>query len=225
MLLAGDAAHIFPPAMGQGMNTGIQDAHNLAWKLAHAVRGGDLERLLASYDVERRDAVGRVSRYVNRFARMGVQAPRFVREGMIQLMRLGQALPRSRRRSLRNMAMIDRGYGASPLLSPTERSSGRRLPNPALRSSGGPEVRLYDLLPNRPVLLDIAHERRFSADPPVKDTLRIGPGAHQDPTGALRGLLGGEDGYILVRPDLHIAWARRGPDGLAEAARHALGYP
>lgn len=39
IFLAGDAAHRFPPAGGFGMNTGIQDAHNLAWKLAHAIQG------------------------------------------------------------------------------------------------------------------------------------------------------------------------------------------
>lgn len=53
--LAGDAAHIHSPAGGQGMNTGIQDAVNLGWKLAHAVTGrGDAEMLLESYGAERR---------------------------------------------------------------------------------------------------------------------------------------------------------------------------
>lgn len=53
--LAGDAAHIHSPAGGQGMNTGIQDAVNLGWKLAHAVTGrGDAELLLESYGAERR---------------------------------------------------------------------------------------------------------------------------------------------------------------------------
>ena len=52
--LAGDAAHIHPPTGGQGMNTGIQDAYNLAWKLALAVHGKAGEALLASYEAERR---------------------------------------------------------------------------------------------------------------------------------------------------------------------------
>jgi 2-polyprenyl-6-methoxyphenol hydroxylase-like FAD-dependent oxidoreductase len=56
--LVGDAAHIHPPIGGQGMNTGIQDAHNLAWKLALAVRGHASADLLDSYDLERRP-VGR----------------------------------------------------------------------------------------------------------------------------------------------------------------------
>jgi len=64
--LAGDAAHIHPPIGGQGMNTGLQDAHNLAWKLALAVRGRAAADLLDSYDAERRpvgqDVVNRTTR-------------------------------------------------------------------------------------------------------------------------------------------------------------------
>jgi 2-polyprenyl-6-methoxyphenol hydroxylase-like FAD-dependent oxidoreductase len=48
VFLAGDAAHVHPPAGGQGLNTGVQDAYNLGWKLAHVARGGP-ESLLASY--------------------------------------------------------------------------------------------------------------------------------------------------------------------------------
>lgn len=52
--LIGDAAHLMPPFAGQGLNAGIRDAHNLAWKLIEAVRGGATERLLDSYELERR---------------------------------------------------------------------------------------------------------------------------------------------------------------------------
>ena len=58
LLLAGDAAHIHSPAGGQGMNTGIQDAANLAWKLALVARGVAPEKLLDTYD-EERHPVGR----------------------------------------------------------------------------------------------------------------------------------------------------------------------
>ncbi|MFO1072707.1 MAG: FAD-dependent monooxygenase [Geminicoccaceae bacterium] len=54
VFLAGDAAHIHPPTGGQGMNTGIQDAYNLAWKLARVLRGRASADLLASYEAERR---------------------------------------------------------------------------------------------------------------------------------------------------------------------------
>lgn len=66
VFVAGDAAHIHPPTGAQGMNTGIQDAHNLAWKLALAVRGHAAAGLLDTYDTERRpvgeEVVGRTVR-------------------------------------------------------------------------------------------------------------------------------------------------------------------
>lgn len=58
--LAGDAAHIHSPVGGQGMNTGIQDAANLSWKLALAVHGRSDERLLNSYDAERLPIIRRL---------------------------------------------------------------------------------------------------------------------------------------------------------------------
>jgi 2,4-dichlorophenol 6-monooxygenase len=61
VLLAGDAAHRFPPSGGLGMNTGIQDAHNLAWKLAAVVRGTAGEALLETYETERRPVAARNS--------------------------------------------------------------------------------------------------------------------------------------------------------------------
>ncbi|MFJ4340771.1 FAD-dependent monooxygenase [Streptomyces sp. NPDC088915] len=67
VLVAGDAAHIHPPTGAQGMNTGVQDACNLAWKLALVVRGGAGPGLLATYDAERRpvgeEVVGRTVRH------------------------------------------------------------------------------------------------------------------------------------------------------------------
>ncbi|WP_238419742.1 FAD-dependent monooxygenase [Gordonia sp. 'Campus'] len=66
VFVAGDAAHIHPPTGAQGMNTGVQDAHNLAWKLALAVAGDASPTLLDSYDLERRpvgeEVVGRTVR-------------------------------------------------------------------------------------------------------------------------------------------------------------------
>ncbi|AZZ82529.1 pentachlorophenol monooxygenase [Gordonia alkanivorans] len=66
VFVAGDAAHIHPPTGAQGMNTGVQDAHNLAWKLALAVAGDAAPGLLDSYDLERRpvgeEVVGRTVR-------------------------------------------------------------------------------------------------------------------------------------------------------------------
>ena len=74
VFLAGDAAHLTPPFAGQGMNSGIRDAYNLAWKLAAVVRKELGPRLLDTYEVERRDHVGAM---IDMALRMGrVMAPR-----------------------------------------------------------------------------------------------------------------------------------------------------
>ncbi|MEV0923625.1 FAD-dependent monooxygenase [Streptomyces spongiicola] len=74
VFIAGDAAHIHPPTGAQGMNTGIQDACNLAWKLALTVRGAAHPRLLDSYDAERRPIGEEVVERTVRHAAQGVRA-------------------------------------------------------------------------------------------------------------------------------------------------------
>lgn len=222
VMLAGDAAHAFPPANGQGMNAGIQDADNLAWKIAAILDGGDPELLLDSYDIERRGVIGSVSRHVSTLTRIGIQAPRPVRAAVIQLMRLAMAVPRGRRERLRNMAMLDLDLPASPLLDADDRAAGTRLPNPVLRSAAS-EVRLYDLIGQGPALIDIQPDGDRWAEVPVPLIPIGGDSGYQDLSGALRSVLGADSGGILVRPDLHIAWARTEPVGAADAARHALG--
>jgi len=54
VILVGDAAHCFPPAGGFGMNTGIQDSHNLAWKIASIFHGISSQSILQTYEMERR---------------------------------------------------------------------------------------------------------------------------------------------------------------------------
>lgn len=71
LILAGDAAHRFPPSGGLGMNTGIQDAHNLAWKLAAILRGWAGPALLDTYEMERRSiAITNCSQSVENSMRM-----------------------------------------------------------------------------------------------------------------------------------------------------------
>jgi 2-polyprenyl-6-methoxyphenol hydroxylase-like FAD-dependent oxidoreductase len=76
VFLAGDAAHIHSPAGGQGMNTGIQDAYNLAWKLAMVVQGHADEVLLDSYQAERLPVGRRLLRFTDRlFSMMSTLSP------------------------------------------------------------------------------------------------------------------------------------------------------
>ncbi|MFE3053459.1 FAD-dependent monooxygenase [Nocardia sp. NPDC059239] len=74
VFVAGDAAHIHPPTGAQGMNTGIQDAHNLAWKLALTLTGDASPTLLDSYDTERRPVGEEVVGRTVRSAREGIGA-------------------------------------------------------------------------------------------------------------------------------------------------------
>jgi pentachlorophenol monooxygenase len=74
VFVAGDAAHIHPPTGAQGMNTGIQDAHNLAWKLALAISGDAATGLPDSYDAERRPVGEEVVGRTVRSAREGIGA-------------------------------------------------------------------------------------------------------------------------------------------------------
>jgi pentachlorophenol monooxygenase len=88
--VAGDAAHIHPPTGAQGMNTGIQDAHNLAWKLALALQGTASAGLLASYDAERRpvgeEVVGRTVRNAQQGIGAGETDPDYVLRREAQLL-------------------------------------------------------------------------------------------------------------------------------------------
>jgi 2-polyprenyl-6-methoxyphenol hydroxylase-like FAD-dependent oxidoreductase len=224
VLLAGDAAHLHSPAGGQGMNAGIHDAHNLAWKLAYALDGGDSDRLLDSYDVERRAAVvGSVTRYTDWLTKIFLQTPSPVRSAAFILQRTALRVGKLRRKLLRRASMIDSDYPASPILEGDDPVAGVRLPNPILRSADGETVRLYDLLPNAPMLIEIAGYRRFRADLPVETVVRIGHGGYEEPAGLLGNLLDGKKGWILVRPDAHVAWARVRLGGMSRAVQKALG--
>jgi hypothetical protein len=70
VFIAGDAAHIHSPVGGQGLNTSVQDAHNLAWKLAHVVNGDADESLLDSYDAERAPVAQSVIKMTNGLTRV-----------------------------------------------------------------------------------------------------------------------------------------------------------
>lgn len=135
VFVAGDAAHIHPPTGAQGMNTGIQDAWNLAWKLALAIEGAAGPGLLASYDAERRpvgeEVVGRTVRH----AAQGIETD-----------------PTDPQTLLLQLAQLLVSYRGSPIVDPPGDSPG---PQPGDRAPdcGGLmgtiatyPLRLYDLL-------------------------------------------------------------------------------
>jgi 2-polyprenyl-6-methoxyphenol hydroxylase-like FAD-dependent oxidoreductase len=227
VLLAGDAAHLHSPAGGMGMNAGIQDAHNLAWKLASALRGGDVDRLLDSYDAERRPVVGAVSRSTDVVTRLALQTPPLVRRAVFLLWGAALGIAPLRRAALRRMAMIDLGYDTSPLLERGVPSAGKRLPNPLLQPgaapAGSPGVRLHDLLPEVASILAVGEERELPSGLPVQTVIRIGPGGYRDPSGVISGLLPGGRGWILVRPDRHVGWSGVDLEAVPTGVGWALG--
>jgi hypothetical protein len=80
VLLAGDAAHCLPPTGGLGLNTGLQDVHNLGWKLAFVLRGVAAEELLDTYDLERRPVAERILEWsVENNQRLSARVPTAIR--------------------------------------------------------------------------------------------------------------------------------------------------
>ncbi|MCV7432494.1 FAD-dependent monooxygenase [Mycolicibacterium bacteremicum] len=128
VFVAGDAAHIHPPTGAQGMNTGIQDAYNLAWKLALAVFRDAADGLLYSYDAERRPIGEEVVGRTVRSAREGIGAdstdPDFI---------------------IRREAQLLVSYADSPIVAP---GAGGRAPDARglTRSAETEPVRLFTLL-------------------------------------------------------------------------------
>ena len=126
VFLAGDAAHIHSPAGGQGMNTGMQDACNLAWKLALVCRGAAEESLLGSYSIERR-AVGRPGSggHRSRHQSGGAEergAPLSIRN---QLASLAFGLAPVRRALANTLTELAIGYPESPLTRPSRHAPWR----------------------------------------------------------------------------------------------------
>ena len=221
VFVAGDAAHIHPPTGGQGMNTGIQDAINLAWKLALAVRGEAAPGLLESYDLERRpvgeEVVGRTTKAASTGAMVGPADPW---------------------QALRREAQLLVGYRGSPIVAPEVADLAAWLPQPGDRA---PEafglrrelarfpVRLFELLttPGHTVLLYVDSaataarlDEVVAALPQVDVVAVLGPDQPIPVTGVttvrdaengFRTAYGAVDGTtVLIRPDNYVA--ARGTD-------------
>jgi 2-polyprenyl-6-methoxyphenol hydroxylase-like FAD-dependent oxidoreductase len=131
LFLAGDAAHVHSPAGAQGMNTGIQDAINLGWKLALVIRGAAPDQILDSYDEERRPVGAFVLRFTDRastFVFSNHRAPSTVRT-----MAAPWAVPlllrsrTGRRLAFRTVSQLGIRYGANFAVEPEGTTSPRGL--------------------------------------------------------------------------------------------------
>lgn len=128
VLLAGDAAHVNSPAGGQGMNAGIHDAANLAWKIAEIARGGDETTLLQSYDDERREAiVDSPERFTDRLARLGTGFARRIRRLGIGVLTRGVRAHGLQCKLSRALGMLNGRYTKSPIVKSTHPVAGRRV--------------------------------------------------------------------------------------------------
>jgi 2-polyprenyl-6-methoxyphenol hydroxylase-like FAD-dependent oxidoreductase len=114
VFLAGDAAHIHSPAGGQGMNTGMQDASNLAWKLEAVIRGKAGEALLDSYEAERLPVADRVIAFTNLLTTAGTLSglSRRIRDVVIRML---SRIPRVRRTLAENAEEVNINYKNSPI--------------------------------------------------------------------------------------------------------------
>lgn len=151
IFVAGDAAHIHSPAGGQGMNTGIQDADNLAWKLALVAKRNANPALLASYDAER-NAVGvQVLRQTDlMFRALMVQssAMRAIRNRLLSLLVSRRALVRHMQRIV---SELDIHYRKSPIVAEVGvrggLHAGIRAPDVPLVTADGAMTCLWSLFP------------------------------------------------------------------------------
>ncbi len=219
LLLAGDAAHVHSPVGGQGLNTGVQDAVNLGWKLAQVVNRTSPESLLDTYHAERHPVAARVLR--NTMAQVALfrqdERKKALGETIAEL--LGMDEPR--RRFAAMMSGLDIHYDLGeghPLL-------GRRMPDLDLVAADGP-LRVFTLLHNaRPVLLNLGEPGDFDITPWADRVQLIDAkyvGTWELPAlGAVTA-----PSAVLIRPDGYVAWVGDlTQPGLADALSTWFGPP
>ncbi|MGF6780364.1 FAD-dependent monooxygenase [Paraburkholderia sp. GAS334] len=229
LLLIGDAAHRIPPAGGIGMNTGIQTAHNLAWKLASVLKGYAPDTLLDTFDSERREVAKRACDYgKENLAHVGKIHRARTREAQVEAVLASTQYG--------NWAGVDLGvhYEQDGAFVPDDEPApavahpvvdyvpcakpGYRAPHIWLRR-GNERLSATDLFDRDIVLLtggkgDVWREaaQRLQQCPPLRTyTVADTGNADLTPEGSFADLYGiGEDGAVLVRPDGHVAWRSRG---------------
>jgi hypothetical protein len=117
VFLAGDAAHVHSPAGGQGMNTGMQDAFNLGWKLAMAAAGPGGQRLLDSYHAERHPVAAKVIEFTTRLTQLGTLNNELAIKLRNELMHAATGLAPVRHALADQVEEIGLGYRGSPIVA------------------------------------------------------------------------------------------------------------
>ncbi|WFE96725.1 FAD-dependent monooxygenase [Micromonospora sp. WMMD987] len=125
VFLCGDAAHAMSPSGAQGLNTGLQDAVNLGWKLAGVLRDRYRPELLDTYDPERRSAVRAVSDFSTRLATIGLYSKRWQIAVRDTAYRIGSVTGLLERGMSPRLAQVDTHYGPGPGLGRRLRPGGR----------------------------------------------------------------------------------------------------
>ncbi len=219
VLLAGDAAHVHPPVGGQGLNTGVQDAVNLGWKLAQVIKRRSPESLLDTYHAERHPVAARVLH--NTMAQVALRRTdeRSKAVGDIVSELLGMDEPR------RKFAAEMSGLSIHYDLGEGHQMLGRRMPDLDLLTVDGP-LRVFTLLHDaRPVLLNLGEPGGFDIAPwadRVKLVDATCDGVWELP---VLGVIPPPPA-VLIRPDGYVAWVGDQTDlGLADALTASFGPP
>jgi 3-(3-hydroxy-phenyl)propionate hydroxylase len=219
VLIAGDAAHVHPPQGGWGLNTGVQDAVNLGWKLAQVVNGTSPDRLLDTYHAERHAVGARVQRdaMTQRTLRDTDEHLDPLRSTVTELLSMDE--PR------RRFAGVVSGLGIHYDLGEGHPLLGRRMPDLDLATADGPR-RVFELLHDaKPVLLNLAEPGGLDITPWADRVSAVDAeygGAWELPVlGAVAAPTA-----LLIRPDGYVAWVGEGRHrGLPEALTTWFGAP
>jgi 2-polyprenyl-6-methoxyphenol hydroxylase-like FAD-dependent oxidoreductase len=219
VLIAGDAAHVHPPDGGQGLQTGVQDAVNLGWKLAQVVKGPSPESLLDTYHAERFPVAARALR--NAMAsivfRREDDRTKALRDTMSEL--LGMDEPRRRFGAMMSGLDIHYDLGEGhPLL-------GRRMPDLDLVTPDGP-LRTFTLLHRaRPVLLNLGKRGHVDITPWADRVQLIEAEYVGEWELPALGVVSAPSA-MLIRPDGYVAWVEDTVHtGLADALTIWFGPP
>jgi 2-polyprenyl-6-methoxyphenol hydroxylase-like FAD-dependent oxidoreductase len=233
-LLAGDAAHVHSPVGGQGMNLGIQDAQNLAWKLSLVSTGKARNALLDSYELERRPVAKDVLRATMRQTRLATVGSRLGRAARDRALTRACAAGVLDRRVTPVLAQTTITYKEHPEKRGREarwrrgnrRRTGTRIPDTSLDGPPGAPPTLYDLLAGEAFsVLALAPQRAGAQVGHVAGLLRaryeelvtfhaVWPaGSRRFPAALIdrddelhRHLAVTSPHLYLVRPDMHIAY-------------------